>query len=540
MQDQKDKMIEVQSKRLQHVLRSAFSGEISEVAAELTQNAARAGARGVFLTLEGPEEEPTSLVVSNDGEAPTDPMAFVVPHRSGWAASVEEAERPMGLGFFSLLYHENCAEVEVHSAAPDPWLLRVNCGALREEAEDFWSVSRLVNCTPGGTEPGKMTIVVYGTPNFLKNLHRELQHDPGTGLRRGEISGILPSNRSAGGWEPVPPGRRGVWAELQEQALAELATGWGRILAGPFGRGGWGSGIHLVWFGQKIYVESGMYQLLPAEMFGSREAELWILVEGPGSPFRPMSPSRRGLQKNRATVEALKAVTAWCYENSRLLLEALGAPVQAAFRQALVEEHQAGRPGRERIAEGLCRTPVPVAAAGSGGKALEWVEDPGSVVWARANEVRMTTSPEVRSSHPKRSFGKPAISDLAESLPDLPKVYIPAKLQRRVFSPALRVAGAELRPVGEGARAAVVRIDETAYYQGAARHGWRVALRGQAGDLAVVPVQSLRMDSQRARRLLMTAPGREAAAAAIQAAYYYNDYVCGRILDGLFPQEKEQ
>lgn len=180
-----EKTVRILSDKLFRVLRGFYSGGAGEIAGELTQNAARAGATRQVVTLEAAgKDEERLLTVENNGRAPVEPLSFVQPFMSGWGSEVDEEQQPMGLGFFSLLYADGVGFVRVLSHHHG-WALDVDCKALRE-GEDFFSVHKI----PVNKDLLPFRAIVRGNAEFLSLLAEELLCD-GDSLR-GTMAGITP------------------------------------------------------------------------------------------------------------------------------------------------------------------------------------------------------------------------------------------------------------------------------------------------------------------------------------------------------------
>ena len=104
-----------------------FNNMLGDVLAELLQNARRASATCVAITLDGEGSE-TWLSVSDDGAGIADPSVILALGRSGWNDDVAQREDPAGMGVFSLAGRD----VEIHSCANDDgsgWMVRVAADA---------------------------------------------------------------------------------------------------------------------------------------------------------------------------------------------------------------------------------------------------------------------------------------------------------------------------------------------------------------------------------------------------------------------------
>ena len=78
-----------------------FNGSATDVLNELLQNARRAGAGRVRLTITGTPGD-RLLTIVDDGQGIADPVAIVTLGRSGWTAETLRREDPAGMGVFSL------------------------------------------------------------------------------------------------------------------------------------------------------------------------------------------------------------------------------------------------------------------------------------------------------------------------------------------------------------------------------------------------------------------------------------------------------
>lgn len=89
-----------------------FNNTLGDILSELIQNARRAGASGVDLTvIEG--DGSLFLAIADDGAGIEDPSVILALGRSGWGEEVARREDPAGMGVFSLAGRD----VEVRSCA---------------------------------------------------------------------------------------------------------------------------------------------------------------------------------------------------------------------------------------------------------------------------------------------------------------------------------------------------------------------------------------------------------------------------------------
>lgn len=78
-----------------------FNGHINDIIAEMFQNARRAGASRIEVTLDE-SRVPAMAIIRDDGQGIYCPDNFVTLGQSGWNSDVREAEDPAGMGVFSL------------------------------------------------------------------------------------------------------------------------------------------------------------------------------------------------------------------------------------------------------------------------------------------------------------------------------------------------------------------------------------------------------------------------------------------------------
>jgi len=81
-----------------------FNGTISDVLAELLQNARRANATAIYLEVVTDDGSP-HLLVRDDGDGIDDPNMLLTLGQSGWGDDTARREDPAGMGVFSLAGH---------------------------------------------------------------------------------------------------------------------------------------------------------------------------------------------------------------------------------------------------------------------------------------------------------------------------------------------------------------------------------------------------------------------------------------------------
>ena len=107
------------------LLTELFNSTIHDTAAEILQNARRAGATRVDVGL-APEaaadgESPkTRATFNDDGCGIADPAVVLSFGESGWTAERALAERPAGMGFFAAAQRGRDTLIESHPAGTDP------------------------------------------------------------------------------------------------------------------------------------------------------------------------------------------------------------------------------------------------------------------------------------------------------------------------------------------------------------------------------------------------------------------------------------
>ena len=79
-----------------------FNGTIDDIANELLQNARRADASCVTITIHEPETHQTFVTISDDGKGIAAPHELLSLGKSQWDAQTALREDPAGMGFFSL------------------------------------------------------------------------------------------------------------------------------------------------------------------------------------------------------------------------------------------------------------------------------------------------------------------------------------------------------------------------------------------------------------------------------------------------------
>jgi hypothetical protein len=115
---------------LRRAIKSTFTGDASELVAEMLQNPQRAGARNVqFTTVD------EGFTYLDDGRGLRDIADFEAIVRlgdSGWEQQIQVGQRPMGLGMHSLLAHD-----EIEMAREADYGLMVWDGRSRGHATMF-------------------------------------------------------------------------------------------------------------------------------------------------------------------------------------------------------------------------------------------------------------------------------------------------------------------------------------------------------------------------------------------------------------------
>ncbi|MBK9005251.1 MAG: ATP-binding protein [Sphingomonadales bacterium] len=79
-----------------------FNGSLTDIANELLQNARRAAASTIDITVGQPDDTGTTLTISDDGTGIPDPQTLLALGRSDWPSETCRREDPAGMGFFSL------------------------------------------------------------------------------------------------------------------------------------------------------------------------------------------------------------------------------------------------------------------------------------------------------------------------------------------------------------------------------------------------------------------------------------------------------
>jgi hypothetical protein len=263
--------------RLRLGIKRAFTGDIHEILSEAFQNAARAGARNIWITTDD-----KGFTYQDDGRGLRDESDFEALLKlgeSGWDQRVEEAEQPLGLGVYSLFAHDEIESVTFSS----------NLLSLTLDTRLWWDWQYAVRwrenirtiCFPA---PGMNIGVVCSralTEQLIKALTDAwlIYRSPARGYQ-----GIL----------DITIDGTVVNTSVQEDAmpsipLIETTYQNNRLVIGLYGKEGYTTqnGICVNFFGQMI----------PVDHYSRFQAYLEVRQ---GRPVNPMSPSRRGIIKDEA------------------------------------------------------------------------------------------------------------------------------------------------------------------------------------------------------------------------------------------------
>lgn len=198
--------------RVRQSVRVSFDGTTDEVAVELVQNALRAGARTLRVSIRPSEQDPEEAVlfVHNDGRMAPDPAPFLAIAGSGWGAAVEAEQKPMGVGFHSLLALKGVREVAIASGT---WRLAVPTAEWWAEGSDLWKdevwPGRLVS--NGRVPVAGVAITAVGEKQKIFELFMSFCY-----------------NRSQGGMWP------GFWAGLRLEVDPGSYEEWTELDGEPF------------------------------------------------------------------------------------------------------------------------------------------------------------------------------------------------------------------------------------------------------------------------------------------------------------------
>lgn len=141
-----------------------FNNTAFDVICELFQNARRAGALAVAVTLVTTADA-SYLTITDDGHGIVDPASIVTLGRSGWSDETRRAEDPAGMGVFSLAGQD----VIIRS-----WSKVDRQGWLAHIPASAWETSRPIAISTDPIDRGT-SITVRVPQQWLKNLAADIE-----------------------------------------------------------------------------------------------------------------------------------------------------------------------------------------------------------------------------------------------------------------------------------------------------------------------------------------------------------------------------
>jgi hypothetical protein len=258
---------------LRRAIKSTFTGDASELVAEMLQNAQRAGARNVqFTTVD------EGFTYLDDGRGLRDIADFEAIVRlgdSGWEQYIQTGQRPMGLGAHSILAHDEIGSVTFASGST----------ALTIQTKPWWEdpeyASNWRNYLRQLDFPIPGMCINVACSNELSNKLVEVLTYKWCSSRspaRGYFDLLKVSINGTDVETSVPD------SALPKITLLETSYQGNRLVIGFQGEDSYQNSpwIWVNWYGQMI----------PVTQYGFFQAYLEVRS---GRPVNPMSPTRRGI-----------------------------------------------------------------------------------------------------------------------------------------------------------------------------------------------------------------------------------------------------